>query len=122
MNATEGQIHKAIVKYMKWRRIPHFHVPNQGRRRKREASQLTHMGVSSGVPDLIIPVPPPILDPCSRCGRRSAPGVVLEVKAPDGVVSDNQRKWLARFNDLHWFDEVVDDSAVAIRLLQAWGF
>lgn len=59
-----------------------FHVPNE-RPDKVQAAILKKMGVKSGVPDLILPVP-------------SGPyhGLFIEMKRFDGTASDNQIWWL----------------------------
>lgn len=59
-----------------------FHVPNE-RPDKVQAAILKKMGVKSGVPDLILPVP-------------SGPyhGLFIEMKRIDGAASDNQIWWM----------------------------
>jgi len=54
-----------------------FHVPNGGKRRKREAAIFKAMGVKAGVPDI------PFLHD-GRC-------FLIELKADDGTLSDNQK-------------------------------
>lgn len=60
-----------------------FHIPNGGKRGKSEAARFKAMGVKAGVPDLLLPV--------SRGGFH---GLFIELKAPNGVKSANQDKWL----------------------------
>lgn len=61
-----------------------LHIPNGGRRGKREAGRLKAQGVRPGVPDLLLPVP--------RGGRH---GLWIEMKAPKGGrVSVEQKRWL----------------------------
>ena len=60
-----------------------FHIPNGGKRGKSEAARFKAMGVKAGVPDLLLPVP-----------RGGFHGLFIELKAPNGVKSSNQDKWL----------------------------
>jgi len=63
-----------------------FHVPNGGRRNRREAARFKRMGVSAGVSDYIC-----------LCARRGYNGLALEMKAPpdcQSSVSDDQEKFL----------------------------
>lgn len=62
-----------------------FHIPNGGKRNAREAARFKRMGVKAGVPDLFLPVP-----------RGGCHGLFIELKAPHGKLSDNQRNWLER--------------------------
>lgn len=68
-----------------------FHVPNGGKRRKKEASILKAMGVRPGVPDLLLIVP-----------RGNSVGLALEMKAPDGRVSKPQQEMQTLFLAANW--------------------
>ena len=59
------------------------HIPNGGKRSKSEAARFRAMGVLPGVADLFLPVP--------RCGYH---GLYIEMKALDGRVSPDQKKFL----------------------------
>lgn len=62
-----------------------YHIPNGGKRGKREAAKLKRMGVKAGVPDLCLPVP-----------RGGFHGLYVEMKRLDGGrVSAEQTAWLA---------------------------
>jgi VRR-NUC domain len=60
-----------------------MHVPNGGARSKGEAGKLKAMGVRKGVPDFLLP---------RARGRWS--GLALELKSPDGRLSQDQIFWL----------------------------
>lgn len=61
-----------------------FHIPNGGRRDKREAGKLKAMGVKSGVPDIALLIP-----------RNGFHGLIIELKRPKtGIVTDKQHEWL----------------------------
>lgn len=51
----EAREQQAVVEWCAWKRIPIFHIPNGGRRDKREAASLKRQGVKPGVPDLFVP-------------------------------------------------------------------
>lgn len=59
------------------------HIPNGGKRGKAEAVRFRAMGVLPGVADLFLPVP--------RCGYH---GLYIEMKALNGRVSPDQKKFL----------------------------
>jgi hypothetical protein len=62
-----------------------YHVPNGGKRGKREGQRLKRMGVKAGVPDLCLPV-----------ARGGFHGLYVEMKRSDGGrVSTEQKAWLA---------------------------
>jgi hypothetical protein len=62
-----------------------YHVPNGGKRNKREAARLRDEGVKPGVPDLCLPVP-----------RGDYHGLYIEMKRiRGGTTSDDQKDWLA---------------------------
>lgn len=60
-----------------------IHVPNGGGRSKGEGAKLKAMGVKPGVSDLMLPV---------VAGGKA--GLWIELKAENGVVSDEQWKWI----------------------------
>lgn len=61
-----------------------YHVPNGGSRHIAEAVNLKRLGVKRGVPDLHLPV-----------ARGAWHGLWIEMKAPDGRTSPEQREWHA---------------------------
>ena len=74
--STEFQIQKQIVDYLKVRRIPCFRTNVSYRKGHAMAKE------SVGVPDIVGVAP-------------DGKFIGIEVKKPGGVVSDEQRKWLA---------------------------
>lgn len=81
------------------------HIPNGGKRDAREAARFKQMGVKAGVPDIFLPVP-----------RGGYHGLYIEMKAPRGKLSDNQRQWLERLSELGYaacvcfgFEQARDD-------------
>lgn len=64
-----------------------YHIPNGGKRDAIEGAHLKQQGVKAGVPDIHLPVP-----------RGAYHGMFVEIKAPGGRMSDNQRQWLHKLN------------------------
>lgn len=60
-----------------------YHVPNEGKRSKITGSRFKHMGLKSGVPDIILPV-----------AHGGYIGLAVEMKYGRGTLTENQRKWL----------------------------
>lgn len=84
-----------------------FHPMNGGQLAKpRQRALAASLGVRPGVPDLWLPVP---------CWNTRRVGLVIELKAPGGVASPEQRKWLLDLEGLGWaaFLEVGADAAIA---------
>jgi hypothetical protein len=92
-----------------------FHVPNEGRRSKQEAAILARMGVSAGVPDLIILDKPP--------NNLSYVGAAIEVKRIlNGKTSEKQSDWLILFAERGWATAVCYGSRAAFVKLREWGY
>lgn len=91
------------------------HVPNGGKRSKREAVRFQKMGVKPGVPDIAIFDPPPICP--------SAKGAWIEMKrVSGGKLSDYQKDWLNYLESSGWLVARCDGAAAAIRKLREWGY
>ena len=60
-----------------------FHVPNEGKRTASYGHKLKEMGMKRGVPDLVLPV-----------ARGGYGGLYIELKKPDGKVSEFQRQFI----------------------------
>ncbi|WP_160688371.1 VRR-NUC domain-containing protein [Clostridium sp. C2-6-12] len=60
-----------------------FHVPNGGKREKREAASLRKEGVKAGVPDLVLPV-----------ARGEYFGLYIELKVGKNKPKEHQLKWI----------------------------
>lgn len=82
-----------------------FHVPNGGRRDKREAALMAAEGVRAGVPDIVLAAP---------SGQYH--GLFIELKRrKGGKVSPAQMAWIDALNRrgyaavvCHGFDEAID--------------
>ncbi len=104
--------------------IVFFHVPNGGRRSRSEAILLKQSGVKAGVPDIVIPVPPPQM-PCSLCGTNAVVGAVVELKREGGKPSDvrpEQRRWLEAFEAYGWLSIVAYGAEDACAQLRRGGY
>ena len=65
-----------------------FHIPNEGKRTAQTGERLKAAGLSSGVPDICLPV--------ARCGYNA---LYIELKRQKGgTLSKNQKLWLERLN------------------------
>jgi hypothetical protein len=80
LKRPEQAIHKAVVSHLNARAEPRvffWHTPNEGKRGFVNAAALKAMGMTAGVPDLII----------LKAGNLHA----LELKAPGGRLTPSQR-------------------------------
>lgn len=85
---AESRIQKQVIDWWalacRGYRVDHrllVHCPNGGKRGKIEASILKGMGVRAGWPDLQLAIP-----------RGDKHGLFIELKAPDGRISDAQKE------------------------------
>ena len=83
-----------------------YHVPNDGKRSKAVAGILKSMGLSSGVPDLILDYPAGVYH-----------GLRIEMKYGKNTPSDEQKAWLRRLQAAGYFVAVVWSANAAIHLL-----
>ena len=72
-----------------------FHVPNGGKRDKREAISLKREGVKAGVPDLILPV-----------ARGEYFGLYIELKVGRNKPSVLQLEWIEKLKQQGYFVKV----------------
>lgn len=84
-----------------------FHVPNGGYRRPREAAMLKGLGVTPGVPDIII----------IHKGRAYG----LELKAPGGKPTDKQLLAMDAMDEAGAFVCIAEGLDRALAVLEAWG-
>jgi len=74
--------------------IPYYSVPNGGKRHIKTAVDLKKEGASSGVADLVLPIP-----------RGGYPGLYIEMKkVKDGTTSKAQKAWGVALRKMgyHW--------------------
>lgn len=87
-----------------------FHIPNGGKRGKREAARFRDMGVKAGVPDLCLPVP-----------RGNYAGLYIEMKRrKGGVVSPEQKKWISSLRGRGYAAEMARGGAEAVAIIEGY--
>ena len=87
---TETEHQKAVIKWcedcVKFDIHPEleliFHVPNERKCSIQRGRMFKAMGVRSGVPDLVLPVP-----------NKYFHGLYIEMKSETGTMSENQKWW-----------------------------
>lgn len=72
-----------------------YHVPNGGRRDKKEAASLKRQGVKAGVPDLFLPSP-----------HGGYFGLYIELKVGKNKTSKIQDEWIEQLKEQGYFVEV----------------
>lgn len=90
--------------------VPWCHVPNGGKRNRREAAKLRAMGVRRGVPDILI---------------FDIKSVAIELKRArpaKSKVSEHQLKWLAHLDGAGWHTVVCYGAQEAIEYLRGLGY
>lgn len=81
--------HESEYPALKWL----MHIPNGGRRDRKEAAVLRQMGVKSGVSDLFLPYPAAVLIRDVN-ELRNYHGLFIEMKYGDNTVSRDQQQFL----------------------------
>jgi len=120
---TEDKLHRRIVAELRrtyHRRgyeagaEPFFHTANEGRRTSRYQAKLWALGLSAGVPDLIV------VDPVCLDGA-IYPGAALEFKSAKGRTSAAQLRWLGYWQAAGFYSAVLRGPREAAIELQALG-
>ena len=122
--SSEDRIHRRVVAELRRTFLrrgyergaePFFHAANEGSRpNARYRSKLHSLGLSPGVPDLII-VHPVTLDGALY------PGAALELKTETGRASAEQLRWLGYWQAAGFFAAVLRGSGECGRTLHALG-
>lgn len=107
--APEAAIQRAIKTRLTFHGIVCVAFPNEGRRTAAGGRRMKRQGLLPGMPDLLV---------------MQAPGRVgfLEVKAPQGRVSEAQAEAHAMLRRLGFNVSVVRSHDDAVAMLQEWGF
>lgn len=109
MKRPEQAIHQAIVAHLNARAEPCFwwHTPNEGKRGFVNAAHLKAMGMTAGVPDLLI--------------LKDGSLYAIEFKAPGGRLTPSQRLVLDRLRDCGAMAVVAFSVEEALVTLEYWG-
>jgi hypothetical protein len=106
----EQAIHIAVCNHLRLRSTPNvfwFHTPNEGKRGWVNAAALKAMGMTAGVPDLLV----------LKAGQLHA----LELKAPGGRLTPSQRGVIQRMIDCGAHAAVAHSIDEALVTLEFWG-
>ncbi len=110
MNRPEQDLQIAVVAHLRARAEPKvffWHTPNEAKRGWVNAKVLQAMGMTAGIPDLVI----------LKGGEMYA----LELKAPRGVLTPSQRLVLERLRTCGAQIAVAKSLDEAIVTLECWG-
>lgn len=102
----EEQIHRIAVAFLRANGVRFFHAANENNAPVQYRAKLKALGVSAGVPDLVI------LHPVKA---------VLEIKSDRGVLSDPQREWLADFKAAGFSAVCTKGHIATANQLHEWG-
>ncbi len=106
----EQAIQRAVFQHLKVRAAPGvfaFHVPNGGYRKPIEAAIMKGLGVTAGVPDVMVIFKGDVY--------------ALELKAEDGRPTEKQLEAVSNIRNAGGFACVVYGLDRALRCLEAWG-
>jgi len=110
---TENSVQVSVLVWIRENVSPLvWHCANGGSRHKLEARKLKTLGVKAGVPDLMF---------IAQHGPTRGMTYYIEVKAPDGHVDIEQKKFAREAQELGAPCAVVFSKAEAIAQCKAWG-
>lgn len=115
VKSSETEEQKIVIRWARvmqstWPALENlYHVPNEAKRTKTTASVLKAMGLSAGVPDLILDYPAGAYHGCR-----------IELKHGANKPSVHQIEWLTRMQDAGYFTAICYESDAAIRVLQKY--
>ncbi len=107
-DATENQVHEAVVEYLTLRKYLFWHVPNESKSHISWRRKLARMGTLPGVPDISLILP----------GGQAA---FMEIKSPTGRLSPAQRAFRDAATKLGAKWSVVRSVGDAATALELWG-
>lgn len=113
MRRPEEAIHIAVATALKRSGVRFFHPPNEGRAHVTHRVKLRKMGLSKGVPDLIIVDPPPV---------GGFVGAALEIKSKTGSPTPEQRAWILDLERNGWAAAIAKGREACFNQLRAWGY
>ena len=106
----EMKLHKQVAQFLRWA-VPAdcvwYHVPNGGKRSKKVGGEMAAMGLKAGIPDLAFVYQ----------GR----ALFIELKAPAGRVSADQRQMFAKLERAGTHVEVCTTPEEVVAVLEGWG-
>jgi hypothetical protein len=109
-NNPEAQIQKAVCEHFELFKAPNAElipIPNGGKRSRVEAARMKGWGCRAGAPDLIF--------------AHEGKGYALELKAPGGRLSAEQRQVLNALHAAKWSVSVATGIDEALNVLGSWG-
>ena len=100
-----------LASYLDSRGFLWCHVPNGGRRSRREGGKFKRMGVKPGVPDILI---------FDTDRAQEATGLAIEMKRSDGKgrVRKEQKQWLADLRARGWMTAVCHGFEEARKVIE----
>lgn len=115
---SEYEIHVRVVAMLRAQKTPplFFHCPNEIKASAQYRAKLARLGVTPGVPDLLI------LDPAGGVIGGGCVGAALELKSDTGTLKPAQRDFLDRMAGNGWATAVTYGLEQAIAQLRAWGY
>lgn len=98
--SSEDHTHRAILNYIKlqYPKAVVAHPANEGKRTPFEQFKIKWLGISAGLPDILIFTP-----------GWEYPGLAIEVKSKTGRVSGDQAEWILKLIICGWHARVVRD-------------
>jgi hypothetical protein len=109
----EEAIHVRVVAELRRSGVRFFHCANESKSTPAYRAKLARLGLSKGVPDLMIMTPPP-------CGGYTH--AALELKSDKGRITPEQKEWLAFLEAHGWAVACTKGLDESLSQLISWGY
>lgn len=108
----EDRLHHSILEFIKlsYPKAVVAHPPNEGRRTPFERFKAKYLGISSGLPDILIFTP----------NVHGYNGLALEVKIKPNRMTASQLKWHEQLFKCHWQCACVYDLDIAMEIIDTY--
>ena len=110
---SEESVHVAVADALRAYGVDFFHPPNESKAHVSKRVRLRKMGLSKGVPDIVIVTPPP-------CGGYVA--AALEIKSDTGRPTPEQKEWIERMRAHGWAAAIAKGLDACLQQLRDWGY
>ncbi len=96
---TEEELQIQVAQWLNMWGVLWMHCPNEGKRSRRLGAKLKRMGLSPGVPDVLI-------FEAWQDGDFSGHGIAIELKTAKGRLTTQQEQWLDDLERRGWLTAV----------------
>ena len=102
---TEESEQVALVQWLRLKKLPHFHIPNEGKAKVQYMKKQRAMGLSKGISDIVVFVPSKILFIEMKRRKKELKNGTLS--SSNSKISKEQQDWIDTINCYDYSDAIV---------------